>query len=269
MTQRVVVTGGASGLGKAIARRYADTGASVVIADIDPAGKQTAAELGAHFHELDVTDAASFDALVRWCEAQLGGLDVLVNNAGVAAAGRFERVSLEDWDWILDINLMGVVRGCRAVVPLFKRQGSGHLVNIASLAALTTLPAMSSYNVSKAGVVALSQTLRHELAPYGIGTTVVCPGFVRTNLSSSLRSPDPEAQAVTERLMDRSDVTPEDVAEQVVAAQRKNTFLVLTHAEGRKFRFLERFLPALADKARIGFWQRLRSKIEAAPDVKG
>lgn len=264
-SERVLITGGASGLGKAMARRYVDAGARVLIADLNvEAGELTAKELGerASFQRLDVTDDASWESVLAWCAGDWAGLDLLINNAGVAGGGRFELIAQADWDWAMDINLMGVVRGCRAFVPLFKRQGSGKIVNVASLAALTNLPAMSSYNVSKAGVVALSQTLRHELAPYGITTTVVCPGFVRTNLSSSVRSPDPAAERTIAKLMSSSTVTPEDVAEQVFNASQRGDFLVLTHKDGRRFHFLQRFAPKLADKARIDFWRRLRTKIE-------
>ena len=262
---RVLITGGASGLGKAMAQRWADAGARVLIADRDTeTGELAAKELGerASFLQLDVTDDAAWEAAVQWCEREWDGLDVLVNNAGVAAAGRFERITLEDWQWALDVNVMGVVRGCRAFVPVFKRQGSGAIVNVASLAALTNLPAMSSYNVSKSGVVALSQTLRHELAPYGVSTTVVCPGFVQTNLGSTLRSPDPEAAQVMARLMKTSTVTAQDVANQVYDAVDRGHFLVLTHRDGRRFHLMQRFAPKQADKLRIGFWRRLRAKIE-------
>lgn len=260
---RVLITGAASGLGKAMARRYVDAGAKVLITDLDAeAGQLAAKELGAQFLRLDITDDGAWADAVQWCEQEWGGLDVLVNNAGVASGGRFELVSMEDWQWVLDINVLGVVRGCRAFVPGFKRQGSGTIVNVASLAALTNLPAMSSYNVSKTAVLALSQTLRHELAPYGVSTTVVCPGFVRTNLGATLRSPDPEAARMMERLMKSSTVTPEDVAEQVFTAAQRGDFLVLTHKDGRRFHWMQRFAPRLADKARIDFWQRLRAKIE-------
>jgi len=265
VTQRVLITGAASGLGKAMARRWLDAGARVLIADRDvEAGELAAKELGeqASFLRLDITDDAAWADAVQWCEQHWGGLDVLVNNAGVAAGGRFERIGMDDWQWVLDINVLGVVRGCRAFVPGFKRQGSGTIVNVASLAALTNLPAMSSYNVSKSAVVALSQTLRHELAPDGISTTVVCPGFVQTNLTSTLRSPDPDVTKVMQRLMQSSTVTPQDVAEQVFAAVQRGEFMVLTHRDGRRFRLMQRFAPRQADKMRIGFWRRLRAKIE-------
>lgn len=262
---RVLVTGAASGLGRAIAERYAAAGSAVAVTDIDAdAGQRIAEQLGerAVFRPLDVTDDAAWRDVADWCRHAWGGLDVLVNNAGVAAAGRFERIAVEDWQWIIDINLLGVVRGCRAFVPMFKEAGSGQLVNIASLAALTNLPAMSSYNVSKSAVVALSQTLRHELAPFGIGTTVVCPGFVQTNLGASLRSPDPEAERVMFRLLGAATVTPAEVAQQTYDAACADEFLVLTHRDGRRFARMQRFAPWLADRARVAFWRRLRAKFE-------
>jgi NADP-dependent 3-hydroxy acid dehydrogenase YdfG len=264
MTTRVLITGAASGLGKAMADRWAAGGARVLITDRDAeTGEVAAKELGQTFLRLDVTDDAAWQAALEWCTREWGGLDVLVNNAGVAAAGRFERITLEDWQWALEANVMGVVRGCRTFVPLFKRQRSGTIVNIASLAALTNLPAMSSYNVSKAGVVALSQTLRHELAPYGVSTTVVCPGFVHTNLGSTMRSPDPEASQVMNRLMKASTVTAQDVAHQVFAAVERGRFLVLTHGDGRRFHLIQRLAPKRADKVRIRFWRRLHATIDS------
>lgn len=109
----------------------------------------------------------------------------------MAAGGRIDVLTVEDWRWITEINLFGVVRGCRTFTPLFKRQGSGHIVNTASAAGLVHPPVMSSYNAVKAAVVALSETLTHELGPYGITTSVVCPTFFRTNLASSLTAGTP------------------------------------------------------------------------------
>src|SRR5690606_11174933 len=111
---------------------------------------------------------------------------------------------MADWEWIIDINLKGVVRGCRAFTPMMKKQGSGQLVNIASLAAVANAPTMSSYNVTKAGVVSLSETLRHELAPYGIGVTVVCPSFFQTNLADTLLTPETGMDTTVRQLQTRS-----------------------------------------------------------------
>ncbi|MGH3759666.1 SDR family oxidoreductase [Actinophytocola sp.] len=260
---RVLVTGAGSGLGRAIATRFAGTGARVLVSDVDLAAAETVAkELGQNAIELDVTTDAGWRAALERCQEDWGGLDVLVNNAGVGAGGRFERIPLEDWDWIWEINLKGVVRGCRTFVPLFKDQHAGHIVNISSLAGIMNLPAMSSYNVTKAGVIALSETLRHELEPYGVHTTVVCPAYFRTNLGERLRSPDAGLAVLMEKLMASSKVTADDVAGQVVDAVARKRFLVLTHPDGRRSARLKRLLPRLVDGQVRTYWSRLRSSLE-------
>lgn len=260
---RVLITGAGSGLGKAMAARFARDGATVLVTDVDGAAAETVAkELDTGVLRLDVTDPASWAAALAWCEREWGGLDVLINNAGVASGGRFERITLEDWDWTWEINLRGVIQGCRTFVPVFKKQGSGHLVNVASLAAIMNLPGMSSYNVTKAGVLALSETLRHELAPYGIATTVVCPGFVRTNIGERMRSPDPAALKINARLLESSKVTAEEVADQVFDAVRRKRFMVQTHADGRRSALLKRYLPALVDRQVSRYWSRFRKVLE-------
>jgi NADP-dependent 3-hydroxy acid dehydrogenase YdfG len=260
---RILITGSGSGLGKAMAARFAGAGWRVLVSDVDTAAAEAVAkELDTGHIRLDVTDDASWAAALEWCEREWGGLDVLVNNAGVASGGRFERIPLEDWDWIWEINLKGVVRGCRTFVPLFKKQRSGHLVNIASLAAIMNLPTMATYNVTKTGVYSLSETLHHELRPYGIATTVVCPGFVKTNLPDRSRSADPALAKVNQKLMESSKVTPEDVADQVFDAVARKRFLVLTHRDGRKSARLKRYLPALVDRQVARYWSRLRQVLE-------
>lgn len=260
---RILVTGAGSGLGKAMATKFARAGWQVLVTDVDSTAAETVAkELDASVLRLDVTDEASWTAALDWCQREWGGLDVLVNNAGVAGGGRFERIPLEDWDWIWEINLRGVIQGCRTFVPMFKKQGSGHLVNVASLAAIMNLPAMSSYNVTKAGVVSLSETLRYELRPYGIATTVVCPGFVKTNIGDRTRSADPAAAKVNAKLLESSKVSPEDVADQVFDAVRRKRFLVLTHTDGRRSFRLKRYLPALVDRQVGRYWSRLRRVLE-------
>ena len=231
------------------------------MSDVDEGAARVAAEeIGGRAIKLDVTSGEDWAAARDWCEREWRGLDVLVNNAGVAAGGRFEKIGVADWDWIWEINVKGVVRGCRTFTPDFKARGSGHLVNVASLAAIMNLPAMSSYNVTKAAVLSLSETLRLELEPYGVRTTVVCPGFVRTNLESRLRSPDPAIARLMHRLMVSSKVTAEDVAEQVVDAVARGRFLVLTHKDGRRSALLKRF--GLTDGQVRKYWARLRKAVE-------
>ena len=263
MTKRILITGAGSGIGRATAARYARQGWRVLVSDVDEVAAETVAkELDASFIRLDVTENATWLAALEWCRREWDGLDVLVNNAGVAGGGRFEEIDLVDWEWILNINLKGVVRGCRMFVPQFKAQRSGHIVNVASLAGIMNLPAMASYNVTKAGVIALSETLRHELAPYGIHTTVVCPGYVQTNLTARMRTPDPAAVALTEKLMAASKVTAEDVAEQLFKAVLHKRFLVLTHFDGRRSALLKRYLPGVVDRRIAQYWSRFRHTLE-------
>lgn len=247
--KRIFITGGASGLGLAMARRWAVDGWRVCVGDVHEArGAEAGRELAASgrdafFVRCDVTREedleAARDAIVeRW-----GGVDVVVNNAGVAQAGAIDEVSLDDWAWILDINLMGVVRGCRVFTPVFKRQKSGWFVNVASMAGLMNVPSMSSYNASKAAVVSLSETLRMELAPHGIGVSVVCPSFFKTNLAETMRAADPRLLALTRHLLERGPITAEQVAEYVFRAVGKREMHVLPHAEGRQAWRLKRLLP--------------------------
>lgn len=263
MSRRVLVTGAGSGLGKALAARFAAGGDRVLLTDVDAAaGEAAAAALGQRFLPLDVTSDASWEAARQWCRDEWGGLDVLVNNAGVGAGGRMEKVPMEDWDWIIEINLKGVVRGCRTFIPDFKEQGAGHLVNVASLAAVMMLPAMGSYNVTKAGVLALSETLRYELEPYGIGTTVVCPAFFPTNLNDRLRSPDKAAAELSVKLMESTRLTADQVASQVYDAVAARRFMVLSRGEAVRAARLKRFLPRLVDSQVRRYYARLRPRLD-------
>lgn len=247
--QRIFITGGASGLGKAIALRFARAGWKVCIADIhDDRGAETrdalsALGVDAFYVRCDVRREEDLRAVAEALGARWGGVDVVVNNAGVAQAGAIEDVALDDWQWILDINLLGVVRGCKVFTPVFKRQGRGYFINIASMAGLLDLPQMSSYNVSKAGVVALSETLQNELAPVNIGVSVVCPSFFKTNLGESMRTTDPKLGARMARLLEKSPITADDIADDIFRAVERREFLVLPHPEGRKAWLLKRFLP--------------------------
>ncbi|MCG8520657.1 MAG: SDR family oxidoreductase, partial [Pseudomonadales bacterium] len=230
MTQRVFITGGASGLGRAIALRYAKEGAKVCIGDINPEqGVAVEAELNqaggeGYFVECDVRRLSDFEKVRDDLVQKWGGVDVVVNNAGVASAGSIEDTTIGDWEWILDINVLGVVRGCKAFTPLFKEQGSGAFVNVASMAGLMLAPLMDSYNVSKAGVIALSETLSQELRDSGIHVSCVCPAFFQTNLASTMRSDIPGIQQNVNKLMKRSSITAEDVAEDIFRSVKDKDF---------------------------------------------
>jgi NAD(P)-dependent dehydrogenase (short-subunit alcohol dehydrogenase family) len=185
----VVVTGAGSGIGRATAIRFAKLGALVVVSDIDlDAAQATTAIIrgnggSASAVRLDVTNPDAWETFARDVLADHGYTDVLVNNAGMLVAGSFLELSPADWDRQLGVNLMGVVHGCRVFgAQMVERGTGGHIVNIASAAAFTPTPVMSAYSVSKAGVKMLTECLRLELGPKGIGVSAICPGVINTNI---------------------------------------------------------------------------------------
>jgi NAD(P)-dependent dehydrogenase (short-subunit alcohol dehydrogenase family) len=248
-SKRVFITGGASGLGRALGERYAAAGWRVCLADIHARrGAEALAALQARgaevaFLQCDVTCDEALAQAAAWLENAWGGVDLVFNNAGVAVVGPIEDVPLEDWQWILDVNLLGVVRGCRAFTRLLKRQGGGHLVNIASMAGLVHPPFMAPYNAAKAAVVALSETLQAELAPHGIKVSVVCPLFFRTHLLETARCPDPEWLCKVKGLVTEAQLGAEDIAKEVYRQVEQGTFRILTDNGGRRAWQLKRWLP--------------------------
>jgi NAD(P)-dependent dehydrogenase (short-subunit alcohol dehydrogenase family) len=247
MSKRIFITGGASGLGLAIARRYASEGWRICIADVnDEAGQNAVASLKAaevFYLHVDVTQEKDLQAAADELSARWGGVDVVVNNAGVAQAGAIEDVPLADWLWIIDINLLGVVRGCKVFTPLFKQQGHGYFVNVASMAGLLSPSMMSSYNATKAAVVALSETLQVELADKQIGVSVVCPSFFQTNLADSMRTTDPRLLHITHKLLKKGALSADDVALAVFKSVRQNKFYILPHADAAWIWMFKRFSP--------------------------
>lgn len=230
-SRRVLVTGAASGLGLALVRRFAERGEQVLATDL---AEEAPGDLpsGVDYVRLDVRSDADWAAALDRVRTEWGGLDVLVNNAGVAAGGRIDVTTLDDWQWIVDINLLGVVRGCRTFVPLFKEQRSGQIVNTASLAGLVHAPAMGSYNAVKAGVVALSETLSHELAPFGVSVSVVCPSFFRTNLHTSLQGADAEMEQAAHAMITRARRSADQVADRVLRGIDARRDVILTDVDG-------------------------------------
>lgn len=255
--QRVFVTGGASGLGKAIALRFASAGFKVCIGDInDQRGKEVEAVLQSlspdcFYSYCDVSNEQSIEALKAQLIERWGGVDVVVNNAGVAGtAGAIDKVSLDDWQWVFNINLFGVVRGVKAFTPLFKNQASGHFVNIASAAGLLSAPMMSNYNAVKAAVVSLSETMAVELSASNINTTVVCPAFFETNLMESMNSEiaGVDMHGKVNRMMSRSTITADDIANSIYHAVLSNEFWVVPHKAERRLWVMKRWLPNLSRK---------------------
>jgi NAD(P)-dependent dehydrogenase (short-subunit alcohol dehydrogenase family) len=234
--KRVFITGGASGLGRAIALRYAQEGYQVCIGDVnDERGHEVLAELlalgnDACYLPCNVTIMQDLENVQTTLTERWGGVDIVVNNAGVGGtSGPIDEVPLEDWDWVLDVNLKGVMRGVRAFTPLFKQQNSGYFVNIASAAGLFSPAYMGAYNAAKAGVISLSESSSYELAPFNIGTTVVCPAFFQTNLMENMKFTVDGVDENIGRLMAKSSVSADDIADEIFNAVNEQQFMVLPH----------------------------------------
>jgi NAD(P)-dependent dehydrogenase (short-subunit alcohol dehydrogenase family) len=232
-----VITGGASGIGRACALAMARRGADIVIADVnEERTAQTLVEVEAlgrraRGFACDVSRDGQVERLAERVLAEVGRADLLMNNAGVVLGGPFEEIPLSDWEWILDINLLGPVRCLRAFLPHMLSRGSGYVVNTASFAGLVAHnPLTIPYDTTKHGVVGLSAGLALYLRPRGIGVSVLCPGYVATNLSENYRFRGIEEGAGPARMPD-AEVTPEDVAEKVVAAVEAERFLILSQPE--------------------------------------
>lgn len=246
---RAVVTGAAGGLGRALCREIVRCGGRVIVSDIDlEAARATARELGIpedHVVACDVTDLASVEHLADESERLLGGVDLVVNNAGVAAGGRVGELSIADWKWCLDIDLWGVIYGCHVFVPRLRARGAGHVLNVASTAGLIASPMLGPYNVAKSGVVALSQTLYGELAFEGVGVSVLCPTFFRTNIADRARTAgDPKMLDAVRGLMDRATIQADEVARIALDAVQKDQLYILPHRDGRMLWRIKRFFPA-------------------------
>lgn len=247
--KRIFITGGACGLGRALAGRYARAGWRVCIGDLDVARCADALaairEHSQQSHALacDVTREDALQAAADWLQREWGGVDVVVNNAGVAQMGGIADTSLADWQWAVDINLLGVVRGCKVFTPLLRAQGGGRLVNIASMAGLVHMPHASAYNATKAAVVALSETLQLELEPDGIGVSVVCPAFFRTDLAKNMRATTPGLERMTKRLVERARIDADEIADRIFEGVARGEPQILTHPEAKRFWRMKRLLP--------------------------
>jgi len=248
--RHAVVTGASSGLGRALAVRLGRDGWHVAVCDVDDEGGRETVVLVeraggvAHLERLDVTRPDEWDGLRERLRRRWERIDLLVNNAGVSGAGEVGRFPLEDWRWLLDVNLFGVIHGCHAFVDwLAENPHGGHIVNTASMAAIVSAPTMAAYNVSKAGVVSLSETLHGELTRRGVGVTVLCPGFVPTNLLAGGRWERPGLKASAERYFAAARLTPEAVAEATVRAVRRRQLYVVLPLRGRLIWWLKRLVP--------------------------
>ncbi|MFD1661334.1 SDR family oxidoreductase [Streptomyces caeni] len=265
--QLVLVTGAASGIGRATAYAFAEAGARVVAVDRDEDGAARTAERArligapeAWAETVDVSDGEAMERLAKKVAAAYGVVDVLVNNAGIGLSGSFFDTTTEDWRRVLDVNLWGVLHGCRLFGKQMAERGQGgHIVNTASAAAYQPSKSLPAYSTSKAAVLMLSECLRAELAGQGIGVSAICPGFVHTNITSTARFTGVDAeeekrrQKRAARLYGLRGYPPEKVADAILRAVVRNQAVVPVTPEARGMRFMSRFAPrALRAVAR---WQ--------------
>lgn len=255
--QLVLVTGAGSGIGRATAFAFAEAGARVVAVDRDAESAARTAELSrligapqAWAETVDVSDEQAMEKLAEKVAAEYGVVDVLVNNAGIGLSGSFLDTTAEDWRNVLDVNLWGVIHGCRLFGKQMAERGQGgHIVNTASAAAYLPSRTLPAYSTSKAAVLMLSECLRAELAGQGIGVTAICPGFINTNITSTARFTGVDAveekrrQKKSARLYGLRNYPPEKVAEAVLRAVVRNQAVVPVTAEARGGRLMSRFTP--------------------------
>lgn len=247
--RKILITGAGSGLGEALAKRYAQEGAEICVADINEEGGNAVVEQiqqnggEAFFVKCDITQQWDVEKLTMKLAERWRSIDVLINNAGVASAGMVESESMEQWQWVLDINLLGHVRMTKNCMPLLRNSEAADrtIINIASQAGLTPAPGMTSYCVTKAAMVSLSETMHLEFAHENIHVAVVCPAFFDTNLNQSLRSSDAKMQAIVTKLIKKSGVTADEVANKVFNAVKLKKFMIVTHKEGLKAYRMKRF----------------------------
>ncbi|GGR81461.1 short chain dehydrogenase [Streptomyces aureoverticillatus] len=264
--QLVLITGAGSGIGRATAFAFAEAGARVIAVDRDAEGAARTAELSrlvgapaAWAETVDVSDEQAMEKLAEKVATEYGVVDVLVNNAGIGLSGSFLDTSAEDWKKVLDVNLWGVIHGCRLFGRQMAERGQGgHIVNTASAAAYQPSKALPAYSTSKAAVLMLSECLRAELAGQGIGVSAICPGFVNTNITATARfagvSADEEKrrQKKSARLYGLRNYPPEKVADAVLRAVVRNQAVVPVTPEARGAHLMSRFTPkALRAMARL------------------
>ena len=243
------VTGGASGIGLALGQAFAKAGMKVMLADIEPGALEAAVKALSNHVDVrgvvcDVADPDSVERAAKATFEAFGTVHVLCNNAGVGGGSGIDDISLPTWRWVLDVNLMGVVHGIRSFLPHIRAHGEGgHIVNTASMAGMNSGLGFSAYSASKFAVVNISEGLAKQLAPLGIGVTVLCPGYVRTRIWEASRNrqdrygpaprPDPGSPAgkliAHLAALGASGLDPADVAAQVLAAIRNDELYVFTH----------------------------------------
>ena len=251
-----VVTGAGSGIGRSFAMELARRGGTVVCADIHLETAQETVDLiqsltssNAYAVQCDVGLKEDVKALAEQAEQLLGHpVTLLINNAGVGLGGKFDEVSLEDWQWCMHVNLWGVIHGCHYFVPQFKQQGFGAIINVASAAGFTAAPEMTAYNVTKASVLALSETLSAELRSANIRVNVLCPTLVPTNIMKNGRLPKSYSGLADQLLMNHAFIDSEQVAKKTLNQLDANKLYTIPQPDAKLFWWMKRISPQLYAK---------------------
>jgi NAD(P)-dependent dehydrogenase (short-subunit alcohol dehydrogenase family) len=270
----VLVTGAASGIGRETALAFARAGAKLVVCDLNERGIEETAQairgLGRPVlaRPVDVASQTAMEEFADAVHSEHEAVDILVNNAGVGLGGGFLDTSLADWDWIVGINLRGVVHGCHFFLPPMVARGQGgHVVNVSSVAGYVATAQLVAYGATKFAVLGLSEGLRDELHPHGIGVTTVCPGIINTRITETSpmrgRYATPAARTTILALYRRRNYGPERVAVRILRAVRKNRAVTPVSPEAWTMYFLKRLAPGLT--ARLN--RALAARVERAAEV--
>jgi NAD(P)-dependent dehydrogenase (short-subunit alcohol dehydrogenase family) len=248
--KRAFITGGGSGLGRALSLLLAADGWTIGIADISAAGLQESKKLieekggKAIEFSFDVSDKDAYAKAFEGYIAKTGGIDLLINNAGVGDGGLFDEYSLKNWDWIVGINQMAVIYGSHLATPIMKKQGAGHIISIASMAGIANMPNMSMYNVTKAAVISFSESIYPELKPFGIDVSVVMPTFFRTNIMQQAKGPQ-DAVATGAAILKKTPILPGDVAAKILSEAGNQTFHIFHPFQAKLIWWVKRLIPVL------------------------
>jgi short-subunit dehydrogenase len=250
-----VVTGAGSGIGRSFALELARRGGTIVCADINLAAAEETvallAESGAKGYAIqcDVGDAEQVKSLSEQAELLMQHPTTLViNNAGVGLGGKFDELTLDDWKWCMHVNLWGVIHGCHYFVPKFKQLGYGAIINVASAASYTAAPEMTAYNVTKAGVLSLSETLSAEMRKFKIKVNVLCPTLVPTNIIKNGRLPSRYSNLANHALMNYAFTTSDSVAIETLNRLDKGDLYTIPQIDAKLFWLMKRTSPTLYAK---------------------
>ncbi|HYR96312.1 MAG TPA: SDR family NAD(P)-dependent oxidoreductase [Candidatus Binatus sp.] len=273
-----LVTGAASGIGRETALAFARAGADLVVCDLNDAGLEATAEAiravgrTALDRRVDVSSREEMRAFAAEVHRQHGAVDVLMNNAGVGLGGGFLDTSLEDWEWILSINLWGVIHGCHYFLPPMVARGRGHVVNVSSAAGYLATAQLAAYSTTKFGVFGLSEALRDELRPHGIGVTTVCPGIINTPITGAARMrgavATPEARAALVDIYRRRNYGPERVAANILKAVARNRSVAPISPEAWVMYLMKRVSPGLTARINRALQARMEKQMLGATPAR-